>query len=533
MTRCAVYARYSSDRQNARSIADQVAQCTEYAASRGWIVVQSLIDAAISGAAIQNRPGVLDALHAAERGEFDVLLAEDEDRFARNIEHQAHIFNRLVDVGVRLHTMASGDVSELHVALKGLMAQQYITNLSAKTKRGMHSNAEKGLATGARTYGYRSQPGGAVEVVDEEALIVRRIFTAYAAGDSPREIALSLNQDGIEGPRGGLWNGSTISGARARGNGILNTELYVGIKVWGRDEVRKDRQSGKRQHRYLPPDQWKRTSVPHLRIVDDETWNKVRKRKDAASHSPHSVQRRPSLFGGRLRCGCCGGSYTTYTTGKLVCLNHREGRGCFNRRTPSRAKVEKRVLEGLREQMLSPEATAAFVREYARAAQERARNAALDAAPLQRRLGEVERAITRAVDAIVGGLDSPAVRRKLEELEREKQELTTKLAEADREPQPFVLHPAAADQFATMVATLEASLPDAARGDTDAERRLKEAVLGLVERVVITPLSQERGGEIEITIQGTLQSLLAEHPANLGLGGVVAGGGLEPPTCGL
>jgi len=59
-----------------------------------------------------------------------------------------------------------------------------------------------------------------------------------------------------------------------------------------------------------------------------------------------------------------------------------------------------------------------------------------------------------------------------------------------------------------MVAQLEATLPDAARGDTEAERRLKEAVRGLIDRVTITPLSQERGGEIEITIEGTLQSLL-------------------------
>ena len=51
--------------------------------------------------------------------------------------------------------------------------------------------------------------------------------------------------------------------------------------------------------------------------------------------------------------------------------------------------------------------------------------------------------------------------------------------------------------------------------------------------MIITPLSLERGGEIEVTIEGTLQSLLTEREENARSASVVAGGGIEPPTCGL
>ena len=64
-------------------------------------------------------------------------------------------------------------------------------------------------------------------------------------------------------------------------------------------------------------------------------------------------------------------------------------------------------------------------------------------------------------------------------------------------------------------------------------RRLREAVRGLVRRVSIAPLTQERGGSVNIQIEGTLDGLLAERCENNRWGGVVAGGGLEPPTCGL
>lgn len=532
MTRCAIYARFSSDQQNPASADDQIRLCAEYAERQGWQVVGAFKDEAISGFTRANRPGLLNAVEAAERREFDVLLSEDEDRIARNVEDHLHVFNRLSDAGVRLATV-KGEVDDLRLVFNGYMAEQYLKVLSAKTKRGMRANAEKGRATGARRYGYRSYPGGIEEIVEDEAVIVRRIFAAYAAGDSPTDIALMLNREGVPGPRGGPWNASTISGSNARGNGILNTEQYIGVKVWGRNSVRKDRRTGKRQHQYLPPEQWQRTPTPHLRIIDDETWAKTRERKQAARQVPEFARRQPTLFAGLLRCGLCGGRYTTYTTGKLICLSKKEGHGCTNRRTPNRAKVEKRILEGLREQMLSPEATEVFVQEYARAARERTANLAALKAPLIRRLGEVERRISRAVDAVLEGLASDSLKQKLAELEQEKLALAEQLAEADREPEPIAFHPTAAKRYAEMVAQLEATLPDAARGDTEAERRLKEAVRGLIDRVIITPLSQERGGEIEITIEGTLQSLLIELPEDARSARVVAGGGIEPPTCGL
>jgi len=59
--RAAVYARFSTDRQNESSISDQVRVCSEYAERQGWNVVQLFEDQGISGAAMGNRPGVLKA----------------------------------------------------------------------------------------------------------------------------------------------------------------------------------------------------------------------------------------------------------------------------------------------------------------------------------------------------------------------------------------------------------------------------------------------------------------------------------------
>jgi len=61
-----------------------------------------------------------------------------------------------------------------------------------------------------------------------EAEVVRRMFSEFVAGKSPRAIAKMLNVENVVGPSGKAWTASTIHGNRQRGSGTLNNELYVG-----------------------------------------------------------------------------------------------------------------------------------------------------------------------------------------------------------------------------------------------------------------------------------------------------------------
>jgi hypothetical protein len=108
-----------------------------------------------------------------------------------------------------------------------------------------------------------------------ESAIVARIFDEYASGQPPRKIAARLNAEGIPGPRGGTWSGSTINGSQQRRNGILNNELYLGHLVWNRQRFVKDPETGKRVSRGNPKHEWITTDVPSLRIIDDDTWSEV------------------------------------------------------------------------------------------------------------------------------------------------------------------------------------------------------------------------------------------------------------------
>src|SRR5438128_139392 len=84
MIRAAIYARFSSDQQNDKSVDDQIAFCREICAREALAVVSTFEDREISGASIVNRPGFSALMRAAEARLFDVIVAEDMDRLFRN-----------------------------------------------------------------------------------------------------------------------------------------------------------------------------------------------------------------------------------------------------------------------------------------------------------------------------------------------------------------------------------------------------------------------------------------------------------------
>ena len=303
--RVAIYARYSSDRQSERSVDDQIELCREHAEALGFDVAETYCDHATSGASTHNRPGLRALMADAKDRCFDMVLAEALDRFSRDQEDTAAIFKRLIFADVVLRTVSEGEISELHVGLKGTMNALYLKDLADKTRRGLRARAAEGLAACGISYGYAKvhefgpdgEPvRGLRRIDDAEAEIVRRIFGEYAAGGSPRAIARDLNHDGVPSPRGGQWNASTINGNRARRNGILHNELYAGNVVWNRQSFRRDPETGKRVARVNPREDWITVAVTELRIIDAETWDRVQAIKARAAD-------RPTLCaGGRASC---------------------------------------------------------------------------------------------------------------------------------------------------------------------------------------------------------------------------------------
>jgi hypothetical protein len=81
--------------------------------------------------------------------------------------------------------------------------------------------ARDGKPTGGRVYGYiaaRDSVSGERAIHRGQAETVRRIFTWYAGGKSPRWIAAKLNEEGVPSP-GSVWNRTSdrLNAKRKRG----------------------------------------------------------------------------------------------------------------------------------------------------------------------------------------------------------------------------------------------------------------------------------------------------------------------------
>jgi len=146
-------------------------------------------------------------------------------------------------------TLAEGEISELHVGLKGTMNALFFKDLAAKTHRGIRGRVEDGKSGGGLCFGYkvvkqldaRGDPIRDDREIDEaEANVVRRVFREFAAGIAPRTIARTLTRKVCPVRTASLWNDTTIRGHGKRGTGIINNEVYIGQLIWNRLRYIKD-----------------------------------------------------------------------------------------------------------------------------------------------------------------------------------------------------------------------------------------------------------------------------------------------------
>ncbi|GAL97029.1 DNA resolvase [Acetobacter tropicalis NRIC 0312] len=513
--RVALYARYSSDNQRDASIEDQFRICRAHAEKNGWQIVACYSDRAISGTTLL-RPGIQDLMAQARAGQFDIVLAEGLDRLSRDQEDVAGFYKRMKFADVQIETLSEGRITALHIGLTGTMNAEFIDKLSKNTHRGLYGRIKDGKSGGGLCYGYdvlklRDAEGericGERAINNEQAQIVRRIFQQYADGKSPKAIALTLNAEGLRGPLSGAWGPSTLNGNRERGTGILNNELYIGRLVWNRLRYLKDPVTKKRVSRLNPESKWVIENVPELRIIEQDLWEAVKARQSkttwsqksrgTGTHPLNALQRPTYLLTGLSKCGCCGGGFSMISKNHLGCSTARNKGTCENRLTIRRDILEKSVLNGLRTQMMDPALFKEFCDEFTREVNRLRMEKGADLATLKSELPKIERELDKAVQAILDGFASSALKTRMEQLEARKAEIEARLAEAPCPPP--LLHPNMAELYRQKIGVLHGSLQNEATGT-----QAKEAIRSLITRIRLIP----ENGALGIFLEGDLAAML-------------------------
>ena len=531
--RFAIYARFSSDQQRDSSIEDQIRKCREEVAKRGAVVLEDYVrsDRAISGASLVGRKALQSLIEDAKRRPrpFDALLVDDTSRLARDLAEGLQIVAILRYHGISVISVTQGiDSSQKSarplLALHGMIDEQFLVGLADKVHRGQEGRVLKGLQPGGRCYGYRNVPiedssrpgkygrpavsGVRLEIHEEEAGVVRRLFRMYAEGMSLAAIAKRLNEEGVAAPKPPrsrklqAWCTSSI-------HEMLRRERYRGVHIWNQTVKQRNPETGLKVSKPRPPSEWIRAEVPHWRIVSDELWDAVQLRvsimKERFGRSWYGGTNRTAdsrryLFSGLLLCGHCESRMVIVsgrgTRGyvKYGCPSHRYRGICRNRLTIRQDRLEEQLLGALEQRILTPPMLDYTLQRFDEALQKRLneiQQQSTELAVLEEQSATLQAQIKRLVEAIATVGHSTSLLCHLTSTEAKLTQVNHRI-EVHQTP-PWI---ASTEQVRSFVLEKVMRLRGLLRGDID---RARAALMKHVRQLVLTPQETPTGPVYAVT----------------------------------
>jgi len=223
----AIYARTSSASQRfGYSLDEQVRRCWEQCQQLNWDVTHVFRDEAQSGSDI-DRPMFQKLLTEAEAEMFDVAVFWKLDRFSRSLIHAVELERDFRDWGVALYSITEQidtttptgrfnfrNISSASEFERDLIKQRSRMEMKALAMENKWPNDRPPL-------GYRKQENEKLEIIPNEADLVRKIFRRYLELKSMPELANELNDDCESTKTGADWTAQKVSA-------ILRNRLYIG-----------------------------------------------------------------------------------------------------------------------------------------------------------------------------------------------------------------------------------------------------------------------------------------------------------------
>jgi len=229
--RICAYCRVSTTQEEQESsFESQVVYYTEYITNKPeWTLIEVYADEGISATTASKRKEFLRMFKDCMAGKINMIITKSVSRFARNTVDCLNYVRDLKDKGIAVFFETEnidtlGSTGELLLTILGGLAQDCSRNQSDVTRWGILRQFERGrvMVNTTRFLGYDKNKDGELIINEDEAKIVRRIFTEYLEGKSYNAIGKGLTKDGIRTVTGNeKWWDSTISG-------ILSNEKYYG-----------------------------------------------------------------------------------------------------------------------------------------------------------------------------------------------------------------------------------------------------------------------------------------------------------------
>jgi len=311
----ALYTRVSTEDQAREGTSLEVQRefLEKYAHEMRWEIYcpepnKIYMDDGISGYTL-DRPAFRNLMADARKKKFDCVLVHKIDRFSRKLQDALNVVDELEKIGVGFKsateffdtTTSSG---KLMFQQLGSFAEFERNRLKERVFPGMIKGVQRGNWQGARysPYGYYySKERKLLEVVKEEADIVKMIYVMYLAGQSTTQIAGYLYNKSYKTRTGGKFHSKLVCD-------ILKSHIYIGKLVWNSRFYDK-KQKTLKGYKYVKNDPSKVVTAQgrHEPIIAEEDFNSVQKKLEN-NRKGLSVRKGSKEYPltGILFCGKCG-----------------------------------------------------------------------------------------------------------------------------------------------------------------------------------------------------------------------------------
>lgn len=137
---------------------------------------------------------------------IDAVIVKDMSRLGRHKTQTALFIDYLRENDVKVLSVTenldtSNENDDLIIGFKGLFNDMYARDISRKVRAGFLQKQKEGLVMIPPMGYFKDKNTKEILIIDEPANIVRRIFQMYLDGYGLKNIAQTLNNEGIKTPR--------------------------------------------------------------------------------------------------------------------------------------------------------------------------------------------------------------------------------------------------------------------------------------------------------------------------------------------
>ena len=309
MLKVAIYARVSTEEQaeHGYSIEAQLDTLRQYCQLYHRRIVGEYVDRGVSGKEMTKRLELQRLLKDADEGVFEEVIVWKFNRMSRKTKDLLEIVERLDRRNIYFRSFSENfdtatPMGRFALQMMGAVGELERNTIVDNVKLGLKQRARQGFHNGGSCLGYQTVelPGGdrkhrktSLEIVPEEAAVVRRIFSYYVTGRGFRSIANQLNKEGARTKKGNTFSPDSI-------REIIINPVYAGLVRYNRFEGWSEkRRRGKNSQPIIAEGR-------HEAIIDRATWDKAMAIYKGKNKVPQRIHSGENVLSGLLRCPECG-----------------------------------------------------------------------------------------------------------------------------------------------------------------------------------------------------------------------------------